>query len=513
MTTRTSFMATALILLIAVICYFPTIYGDSAIYFTFLKNFFSLPFAYQPHTVSYGATSPLFVLLMAPVHALGGAAWLPIAKAVSIAFMLIGARLVIRTVAESPEEHLASWSLICLNAPLWFATSAVFETGLVVLALGLCAEAYRRSSLTLLVIFAGLFHVIRPELIIIGAVIQFAAWRARRYSLRMAMTAAASYLPVIAYYAYIFAHTGSLMPSSVAGRAITALENHAGWMRTSITTYQHLFLQPINIVYAILLLSVIVCLVRSEARTKVKSPLALTLVFLLPFLLSPPLDYAARYFLPATVLLVPVFLGTLRLVPTERYRTAVVALLAVLGIAMSAAAYPVARRYDMDTLLLADLPAVLTDSGVADRDTVLMYEVQAQYHLAPHVISADGIVGDGFLPFLVGKEAFAEAIARNRITYIVTMNAFSYRPIYKATPLASLYEHDLGAAVGDSVMLGKVIARKVATNPVFADPARYMMKAMPELNIGTAVRVFNATTPAWKGHHPLWNSVYRVSLR
>ncbi len=513
MNDRLSSAASVIIILAAVVCYSPTIYGDSAIYFTYLKNFLHLPFMYQPGTVSFGATSPLFVVLLAPVHALGGSAWMAVAKSVSLAFLLLGAWLVIRSAANTPSERLASWAIICLNAPLWFATSALFETGLVVLAFGICTESYRRNSLTVLVLLAGLFHLIRPELILIGMALQVFVWHRHRYSLRMTATIVLSYLPVAVYYAYMFANTGSLMPSSVAGRAITALENQTGWVRSTIITYQHLFLQPINIVYGILFFCAGVCVVRSSTRTKVKGLLALTLVFLFPFLVSPPLDYAARYFLPASFLLLPVFLETLRTMTSERVRTFAVTTITVLSLGMSAAAYPVARRYDMDTLLLRDLPAVLTKSGVPENDTILMYEVQSQYHLMQHVISADGIVGNQFFPFLVSKESFADAIRRNHISHIVTMNSFSYRPIYRTTPLAALYRHDLESTVGDSLVLGPITVSKVATNPFFADSSLYAMKDMPNLNVGTALRVYNEKTPAWKGHHPLWNSVYKITHR
>jgi len=51
--------------------------GDGGVYYTFIKNFFTLPFSFQPDTVSFGATSPLHVMLHAMVYELFGKDQMP----------------------------------------------------------------------------------------------------------------------------------------------------------------------------------------------------------------------------------------------------------------------------------------------------------------------------------------------------------------------------------------------------------------------------------------------------
>lgn len=510
MTSRYYHVASFILILVAAFCYFPTIYGDSAIYFTYLKSFFYAPYVFQPNTVSFGASSPLFVALFAPVYAAGGVLWIPLAKIVSIAMLIVGTVLIIKQHAETPQEHLAVWSLVCLNAPLWFATSALFETGLLVLALGASVYYYHTGKHSSLILLVGLYHLIRPELVIIGIAIHVAIWRLSKYNPRTVAMILLSYLPVALYYGYMFVSTGSLMPSSVAGRAITSMENQSGWVSSFFVTGKQLFLQPVNAIYLIILVALVIYALRAS-RTNIKRPyLFLSGIFLIPFIINPPLDYAARYLLPVSILLLPVVVESLRTITSERIRAFIVGTAAVMSVGMSAASYSVARRYDIDTLLLKELPAVFTKCGVRDADTVLMYEMQSQYYLPQHLISADGIVGNQFFPFLVSRQSFEEAIKTNHVSYVVTMNSFNYRPIYRTTPLLDLYKHDLASNIGDSVALGSLMAVKVATNQVFADSTLYAIKNTPNLNSGTSLRVYNAGNAAWKGHHPLWNSVYKI---
>ena len=54
--------------------------GDASIYFTFIRNFVHVPYSFQPEAVSFGATSPLHVLLHAPVAALLGESFIPFSR-------------------------------------------------------------------------------------------------------------------------------------------------------------------------------------------------------------------------------------------------------------------------------------------------------------------------------------------------------------------------------------------------------------------------------------------------
>ena len=68
---------------------FDNIDQDAWIYFTYFKRFFDLPFSFQPGNVSYGATSPLHVIVIAPIYHAGGGIWLPAAKALNFGLVFL----------------------------------------------------------------------------------------------------------------------------------------------------------------------------------------------------------------------------------------------------------------------------------------------------------------------------------------------------------------------------------------------------------------------------------------
>ena len=111
----------------------------------------------------------------------------------------------------------------------------------------------------------------------------------------------------------------------------------------------------------------------------------------------------------------------------------------------------------------------------------------------------------------MGRESLAQFIGRTDTRWIVTMNSFNYRKIYDDSVLEALYLHDLDSAVGDEIEIDGVHFTKALTNPVFAAPSSYHLDRFDGLNHGTRLRVYGDWNPLWKRHHPLWNSVYRMT--
>ena len=79
-----------LLLMPAFIIFWPSTSADAAIYLTFIKNFATLPFSYQAHTVSFGATSPLHVLIQAPLPFIFGETWVWFAKVLNNFWLVLG---------------------------------------------------------------------------------------------------------------------------------------------------------------------------------------------------------------------------------------------------------------------------------------------------------------------------------------------------------------------------------------------------------------------------------------
>lgn len=497
--------------LFAIVCYFPTIYGDSAIYFTFIKNFTSLPFSYQPETVSYGASSPLLVVMLSPLHLFFSSYWLECYKCLSILFLIIGSWLIIMSYAQDWKEVFFCITLVTLNAPLMFATAAVFETGLIVLFFGMSIWAYNKSFHTILLLITGLFHLIRPELLILGVGVQVYILYRHSRTLQTVIMTVLSYIPMVTYYLYMFHHSGSFLPSSVFGRAINAIENKNGWLFSMLATLKVLFLQPVNVIYVVIAIAVIFVVLNKTLRVSVYGHLLLMFSTLLPFAVSPPMDYAPRYFIPAAILSIPVSLYLLRSFNSQLLKNIIVYTLTIVSIGLSFSAYSVARRYEIDTLMLSDLAIIIKQNRIESNAPILMYEMQAQYTIEQPLLSADGIVGNHMHNFLLGKESLSNAINRNGIQYIVTMNSFNYRPIFRNTELEKLYVHDLVSRINDTVVLNSIHLTKIGTNPIFSDSSKYILKEANNLNTGRFLRVYNLNYPKWQGHHPLWNSIYKIT--
>ncbi|NMC34335.1 MAG: hypothetical protein GYA36_18050 [Veillonellaceae bacterium] len=92
-----SFLLAAALLLPSYLIFWNSLWGDAAIYFNYFLRFFDLPFSFQPGTVSFGASSPLHVMVMAPVFHVfhHGGLWLDAVRAfglvlLSAAVVLLG---------------------------------------------------------------------------------------------------------------------------------------------------------------------------------------------------------------------------------------------------------------------------------------------------------------------------------------------------------------------------------------------------------------------------------------
>ncbi|NIR56229.1 MAG: hypothetical protein GWM98_19250 [Nitrospinaceae bacterium] len=121
------------------------------------------------------------------------------------------------------------------------------------------------------------------------------------------------------------------------------------------------------------------------------------------------------------------------------------------------------------------------------------------------------VIGKQALEFLQGRESLENFLRRGKVDYIVTMNSFNYRRIYADTALVNLYAHDLSHPVGSVFRENGMTYSKVATNPDFADPARYQIHTVGPMNHDRQLRLFGSGTHRTGTHIP-WNSIYRVSF-
>lgn len=494
-----------------------SISGDASIYFTFIKNFFPLPFSFHPSEVSFGATSPLHVVLHAPVHAILGEHWFAVSQLLNFLLLPTGVFFLNRALQGSWLTLMLMSALTLTATPLLIATGQLYESGLVFVSLSFLYYLLKQSRWWQAVFVAGLLYLVRPELLLVTLAVDAYVLFVSRQPVKCLLVALASFFPALIYHAYMFAHTEQVLPSSVVARGLRSLEDQSSWWDRARASFSQL-LDPAGFIYILGGGSVLVLGLRDLRKHAIELITFLPLPLLFTFV--PPQGYYIRYLLPVVPIAVA---GTTiavqalwsRSVPGRRWSHRVLAVLTVLGAVTVYVSYlnssAADRRYDYDTLLLKDLSSQMNHIA-GPQDKILIYEIQAQYYLSAHSISLDCIVGGQMLPVCQGKESVAESVRRNDIRYIVTMNSFNYRHAFDNTLLESLYLHDLSSDIGDTFSSDGILFTKILTNKAFSDPNWYRLRPWPNLNVGNELRVYDESQPLWSGHHPMWNSVYQVTI-
>jgi len=118
--------------------------------------------------------------------------------------------------------------------------------------------------------------------------------------------------------------------------------------------------------------------------------------------------------------------------------------------------------YSMDIILEKDLSKTLNNASNRT-DSVLLYEIQAQYYLNAHAISLDGIVGGEILPYLKNGSDLSDFLLDYKPDFIVVSEAFNYRIEYKNTILNELYNNDKKIVIGDDVTIKNINFIKIAS--------------------------------------------------
>lgn len=482
--------------------------GDAAVYFTFIGNFFEAPFSFFPGEVSFGATSPLQVVIQAPLPWMFGEHWFVASRVTNFGLIALGMIVLARCIGGGPA-HLIWVMAGTLGAPALLRTAAeCYESPLSYLAVALLISCLVHMRWRTCMLLAPSLYLVRPELLIVGMSAMVWMIVRVRHRWRWLWLGCIGAVPSLIYHAYLWAHTGAWVPSSVRARAWAARENSADWGDRLLESIGAFGLGIESWVFTLGGLGCAVALVQKPRETW--RPIVLLAVPLLGiYTIFPPGMHGPRYLLPLVPVFVFVWVRCLADSPWSKLgsRTALVVLAFVCAVDLRAYRTPLHR--DSDTLLLRDLAERLHAlSTVGDR--VLIYEIQAQYHLERACIALDGIVSRKPLMFISGEQSFAAWIAATGAHWIVTSNAFRYRPIFRDTPLFALHEHDRASPIGAEFVLGDAVLTKVATNPALST-ARVRRFAD---GVGTMdLPVYGSDRPAWAGHHLMWNSLYRISTR
>ena len=519
-----------------------SITGDGCIYFTFIKNFFAVPFSYQPNTVSFGATSPLHVVIHGIVYQLFGEShWLQASKVVNYLLIVGGVVFLQRSINTNMRTLLIVAVVTTLNVELFNSSAALYETSLAFFAMSLLYYLLKNQSFEQAVLLSGALYLVRPELVLITVIVDtyvLVTYSTRKTLSHIVRLISLSMVPVIVYHAYLFIYTQELLPSSIYGKQIRAAEEGLSWMERIMDSIKALGgkdrltyfgTMTKEIIYFLGILTVGVIAFQKRLGDHKEELMLLIPIVVFYTALPPPHGEITRYLLSATPAMIAIIAVTVL-----RYLTKFQALCASTGLglksffanlayvslipltlAITSPAYVYKYshpRYDYDTMLQLDLAEKL-NAITDEKDKILIYEIQGQYYLRAACYSLDGLVGGQLRDVLMGMESFENYISRNNIKFIVTMNGLDYRKVFKNTLLVDLYVHDLSSDVGDSVRIRGITFKKVFTNQVFSNPRLFKPKKHPYLNVGKFLRVYGDWNGLWEGYHPVWNSVYAVTKK
>jgi hypothetical protein len=509
-TTRTLALVASSAIIAVALSVIPVNSGDAAVYFTYFKQFFTSPFSYAPGHVSFGATSPLWVVLNAPIAWIFGSSFMTPSHILAGALLLGGASCLAATVTRSNWSLPLVAALVALNVPLVLATGELFETGLAFALVALVYFAMRTDRTVLATMGAGLLPLARPETAPMALFVYFWVMLHSSSRIRTGMLILASLSPVLIYYGYMFVQTGGVIPSSASARILEINEARGGWWRDLLESFgQTAWSRMDNIIYPLGAIACLAAIMRFGIRA-MRLELALLTMLLVPFIVQPPLGLAPRYLEISSPILTVIVAQVILSMPRRSIVLPTITIGTLLLAGYLLYPYIGLARFSYNRLLLRDLANKLNPM-LHRGEKVLLFEIQGQYYLLGDAVSADGIVGGAVLPVLRGQLSWDSFIKRENIDYIVTMDAFDYRRIYGGTLLARLYAYDLDHPIGATMRSDGLAFTKVLTNPNFADPSKYEIAAEPGLNVGDSIRVYAGAERATSGAVILWNSVYRVT--
>ena len=505
---------------------FHSISGDASIYFSFVKNFFKLPFSYHPDYVTFGATSPLFVLILSPLYLFFKESyWIFAAKLLGILFIFTSAFLINRSVSGGYKGLILVCFLINTLSGLFVSSSMIFETSFAFFSITLLYYFLTKRKYKIGLVTSSSLYLVRPEFILISIFSNIYIFRKIINKKFQNIRAGIFYVflslaPPVIFHCYMYYHTRQILPSSVLGRAYRSWENEATWFYNLINSFESLSFGYGKLIYICFFIILIFIFLQRKFNDYKLEILLFSPIFILYFL-NPPLHYLGRYLLPLSslciILIVKFFLNNLWPVKQIIFKNYIFYLFSILGILIvNINSYVKSdllnlRKFDMDQILLKDLSIRLNRIASA-KDSVLIYEIQSQYYINAKCISLDGIVGNQLYPYLKKEKSIEDIIDEDKsIKYLVTMNSFNYRKLFGNSILLDLYEHDLNSNVGSKLKTKRFTYKKIITNKNFANPNNYSLKKRSNLNSGKILRIMNKNSSvSWNGSSPFWNSVYQI---
>lgn len=488
--------------IVSTIILFRTNSGDAAIVLVFAKSMKNGLFYFGNQGPVGGATSPLWALLLSVFYLPTNEPSFFLIKFFSLfVFILTGFLIyfISKKLLDDDIFSLLSTTLWFINAKGQLLTATLYDAILSALVIIIILyytfivrekiflkDADKTSSWFIFGLIAGILPLVRPELLLIDLVVIcyiiyliYNTNKKQKYLKYLLISIFLALFISSSYYIWLALNTRLLIPSSIVARGMTfSTRFTVKSLIEQLKLRSKLFLDVAFLSYIIFsMLSLIFYKEYKIKRDHIFLCLFISIAIISLFFIKYSYLFH-RYIFPIIPLLcITAALGIYTIYKKLLYllnnkvmnitvRKIIILLMCVFLILVICgfqlrSAYNT-YVYSMDIILEKDLSKTL--NNVSNRtDSVLLYEIQAQYYLNAHAISLDGIVGGEILPYLKNGSDLSDFLLDYKPDFIVVSEAFNYRVEYKNTILNELYNNDKKIAIGEDVIIKNITFIKIAS--------------------------------------------------
>lgn len=432
---------------------FFVIEGDPSIYLTFSKTFFESPFSFgQLDNINFGATSPVFLIIISIFHDLFGLDFFLIPFKffyILVIFPLTIFFLSKLTFFQSNNfnnkfEKISVFLL--LNFYLLENGIVLYESFLIAFYISIVFLLYQSKKFNLFILFGGLAYLIRPELVLINFISLYLAFKDKKLFFLLIL----SLLPSISYHLYMYNHTGEIIPTSVLSRSIRFSD------QSIITSYISIIKNDPYIVFQLFVIFFGALSLIKNSNNLIKISGVFGLIGVILFFSTKM--FQPRYFESFALMSMPLTVFFLEKKILKKFN----GLLFVFcfSILMYKTINP---AYSFESTLNNRLSKHFSNkinSIISEDDKILIYEIQNQYFLKSKVISLDSRVGSEAMELMKGNENLSQLMRTENIKYIsIDKNISSL--LKKDEYIRVLYDSSDLLKVGDRVTINNSIFQKI----------------------------------------------------
>lgn len=401
--------------------------GDPTILLAFTKHFFESPFSFgSPERITFGATSPVFLVLTAVFYKVFTLKYFLIPFKLFNIFLLIIAIINFRKILFILNERLklnlnhrniesSIFIFLGINFFIFDEGIRIYESFVSFFFISyVLLLLVKEKNIISLVLFSGLGYLIRPELL----PIQFLVYLYVLYKLRSKgiIYILLSTIPIILYHSYMYYHTNEIIPDTVVSRSIRFYDVEL-WKSYFIIVYK----SP-EVLLTFLLSGLTALYFISKNKWKSKYIIVFFIFLAMAsYIILFKKSFSARYLTIPFLICAPITI--LYISSLKRYRFILIA--AICFILANKFLNPMYPNNSTIENRLAEKFAEKINAIIPKSEKIAIYEIEIQYFINSRVVSMDGRVGPEFLPMLARKENFVQVLEKNNINYFSIDNMIS----------------------------------------------------------------------------------------